>query len=164
MIDKNLKAVLDAGYKVIPLRAGNKIPLEKGGKEKASCDEAQIEEWMMKYPDCNWGLPCGSVNQIIVIDIDTHSGNGLESLKQWTQENGKFPYTLCQKTPTGGYHLFYKCDSQELKNSVRKNGCAGVDVRGEGGQVVICPSKRTMGQYQWLSEEQARAELRELFE
>ena len=30
MIDKNLKAVLDAGYKVIPLRAGNKIPLEKG--------------------------------------------------------------------------------------------------------------------------------------
>ena len=163
-MNEDLKALLDANIKVIPLRRGDKIPAISGWQQKASCDYSQIEEWMKQYPGCNWGMPTGEINGLIVIDIDTHGGDGINSLREWCKENGKFPFTLCQKTPTGGYHLIYRSNNADLRNRARTNGVEGVDVRWKGGQVVVCPSTRSMGAYVWLTKEQTLAELEGILE
>lgn len=163
-MNEEIKALIDAGLKIIPLRAGDKIPAIKGWQQKASCDEGQIKEWMRDYPGCNWGLPTGEINNLIVIDIDNHGVDGLKNLREWCEINGKLPLTLCQKTPTGGYHLIYSTTSFELRNRASSNGVKGVDVRGKGGQVVVCPSSRSMGSYRWLSVEDTKKELEGIFE
>ena len=82
--------------------------------------------------------------------------DGLKSLKdhfgdRFTLEDGLF-----QKTPTGGKHICFKYDE------ARPVGCGveflpGVDVRGDGGYIVVWPSSANVDgqwiQYEWKDQE-----------
>jgi hypothetical protein len=76
-----------------------------------------------------------------VIDIDPrHDGEG------WLTENAaRLPGTRIVRTMSGGVHLYFRLGGEELRNSAGKSKAgkgiaAGVDVRGEGGYVIVPPS------------------------
>lgn len=143
---KNLaKKYLEKGWSVIPV-ARNKIPLInwKLYQDKLATTE-EIEDWWKTWPDANIGVVTGKISGIVVIDIDVKSG-GLETLKTL-----KLPTTLVSQTGSGGFHYFFKY--AKIKNSA--GILQGVDIRGDGGYVVVPESIHLSGNpYKWLVEEE----------
>lgn len=134
------------GFRVHPLSNKNKIPLLDDWTRKASSEEAVIKKWAKKYIDCNWGIATGLESGIFVIDIDPKNG-GTETWKRMTQDQ-KMPKTLEVVTGTKGSHYYFEYPSAVAvtNSSLGK----GVDVRGEGGNIVIPPSIHPNGNtYLW---------------
>jgi len=92
------------------------------------------------------GLDCGK-SSVVVIDIDD-----LDAIPLLSEKLGWNPVeddTFVARTGGGGYHVFYKAGEQSVRNSASKV-VSGVDVRGEGGYVVLPPSSHDSGSsYEW---------------
>ena len=66
--------------------------------------------------------------------------------------NGELPPTLMQRTASGGTHLIFK---GKIKTTVGAEDRAlgeGIDTRGNGGMIVLAPTKLANGQYEWLND------------
>lgn len=149
---------VERGLAIIPLGVGKKEPVTKSGLNDWTDNPGQIDVWWGQgehagkrgNPSYNIGMACGQVSGgIIAIDLDCHSdeANGLHFLRDWEVEHGKLPETWTQITGSGGKQLFYRA-GQDIRNSA--NGELGVDVRGNGGYVVLPPSLHPCGEcYEW---------------
>lgn len=149
---------VERGLAIIPLGVGKKEPVTKSGLNDWTDNPGQIDVWWGQgehagkrgNPSYNIGMACGQVSGgIIAIDLDCHSdeANGLHFLRNWEVEHGKLPETWTQITGSGGKQLFYRA-GQDIRNSA--NGEIGVDVRGNGGYVVLPPSLHPCGDcYEW---------------
>ena len=85
---------------------------------------------------------------MLVLDIDPSDG-GLQSLAALERESGPLPGTARSRTGGGGVHVFFRYPpGKDVRNSAGWLG-PGLDVRGEGGYVVVPPS-RTQGVYEWI--------------
>ncbi len=129
------------GLAVFPLEERGKRPITRNGCKDATTDAAQVKAWWQQYPESNIGIATGSRSGgIFVIDLDVDEDRGIDGyhmLEDWQRENGRFPDTWTAITGRGGYHLYFKYDS-EVRN--RAGIIDGVDIRGEGGYVVAPPS------------------------
>jgi len=88
------------------------------------------------YYGSNVGVVTGRVSKLVVVDVDNPRIHGR-------------PYgltdTLCSGTGGGGRHYFYHCATQ-----IRSHSDNGVDIKGEGGFVVVPPSVHYSGKpYVW---------------
>lgn len=149
---------VERGLAIIPLGVGKKEPVTKSGLNDWTDNPGQIDVWWGQgehagkrgNPSYNIGMACGQVSGgIVAIDLDCHSdeANGLHFLHDWEVEHGKLPETWTQITGSGGKQLFYRA-GQDIRNSA--NGEIGVDVRGNGGYVVLPPSLHPCGDcYEW---------------
>ena len=135
-----------AGLPVFPCRNapgqdGHKAPLTKHGHKDATTDERQIRQWWAKYPNALIGMPTGAVSGIAVLDIDRKNGkDGFPSVPGW---KGLTPLRV--ETGNGGAHLYFQAH-RPIRNAT---GSDGVDVRGEGGYVIVPPSEG----YSWAEGE-----------
>lgn len=149
MVNTMLDAALDYardGWPIFPCNF-RKEPYVSRGCYDATTNEAKIREWWNKWPDANIGMSPGDIG-CMVIDLDPgHNTKDLEN------NIGPLPETkLKQKTPRGGYHLFYELDADErVGNSIGKLA-DHVDVRSSGGYVLLAPSKTENGEYTWVAE------------
>jgi hypothetical protein len=146
----------EAGYAVLPLRPGEKIPLLPGGYKGASTEPKLIREWWSRQPNANIGI---STSRLIVIDLDAPDGLDWPDgpLNRELQDRAG----AVARSPRGGLHLYYA--SPELlgvRCSTGKLG-KGVDVRACGGHITAPPSRTAAGSYAWLRELPPRAELPE---
>lgn len=116
------------GFRVFPIKPGDRTPAHKGWQEEATTDEAQIRRtW--NGTDYNIGVATGG--GLAVIDIDIKDGKRGEE----TFAGLRLPDdTFVVRTPSGGRHLYFRVP-QDVRNSVQALG-PGVDVRGAGGYVV----------------------------
>jgi hypothetical protein len=120
--------------------------LVPNGFKGATTDEKTIRGWWHEYPDAGIGLPTGAQSGIDVLDIDFKNGkNGALSLSSLLGELGALPETVSASTSSGGKHRYFR-HVQGTRCSPDKLG-AGLDVRGEGGFVVLPPSH---GLYNWI--------------
>ena len=127
------------GKSVIPV-GKNKRPLLdwKEFQERVATDE-EIKSWWTKWPHAQLGLVTGKISGVAVVDVEKEFGDP-------SQLN--LPPTTVSKTGSGGWHLFYKY-RDGIKNHARIGG-KKVDIRGEGGYVIIPPSFNENGEYRWL--------------
>lgn len=124
-------------FKIFPATLthdNRKVPIAevKEWQTLATTDQSVIAEWsrLYGYKIKFWGVPTGTTNGIIVLDVDVKNNeNGFETLK-----NLHVPLTMSQNTPSGGRHYFYKYpqDGKIYGNKVKF--LPGLDIRGEGGQ------------------------------
>jgi putative DNA primase/helicase len=123
------------GYAVFPLQPNGKNPLTEHGFKDASRDPTVIQAWWSKWPEANVGIATGRISGIVVLDVDRkHGVDGVVSAAELD-----LPPTLVIKTPSGGYHLFYKAPPGVIVP--RRIGVKpGLDVLGEGGYVVAAGS------------------------
>lgn len=136
-------------WHVFPLRPGTKLPATEHGFQDATTDEAQIRAWWATMPDANIGLATGLSN-VPTIDVDVkHGAPGMESWRDLRQELGpQIEDTVINETPTGGMHVLFRGNGQRVRNSASKLG-PGLDVRADGGYIVVPPSKTPDGEYRW---------------
>lgn len=144
------------GWHLIPILPKNKIPALKDWVNNCSNNQAVIDNWFNdQYKDHNVGVVTGKNSEIFVVDIDTkpdmHGITGKESLAELIFEKD-FPKTVESITGSSGMHIFFKCPpTLEISNSVSKLA-HGIDIRGNGGQVLIPPSLHPNGNYyKWLN-------------
>jgi hypothetical protein len=90
-------------------------------------------------------IPTEESSGLLVLDVDP-SGGGPQSLANLELENGPLPRTARSRTGGGGVHVFFRYPlEKEVRNSTGWLS-PGLAVRGEGGYVVVPPS-RTQGDY-----------------
>src|SRR5206468_3061073 len=87
----------------------------------------------------------GSASGLFVVDVD--GPDGLQSLQLLTEERGALPETLCVLTGRGT-HLYFLHPGSPVKTRAKVVNC--IDVRGDGGYVVVPPSHHATGAtYRW---------------
>jgi hypothetical protein len=104
----------------------------------------KIRAWWRKYPNANIGIATGSLGKIVVLDADFPKG-GDEGLTTLLERLGLDVMPPTMEVNTGaGVHFYYKNDGDDIKNSASRIA-PGLDVRGEGGQVISAPSLHRSG-------------------
>jgi hypothetical protein len=121
------------GLSVIPLTPNNKLPLiEWKEYTQRKTKETDFAEWFITDETKNIGIVTGNISGITVVDFDLK--NGL------SDKFKLFPPTKTVKTPSGGFHLYYRYNPiMKTTADVFKDG-SGVDIRNDGGYVVAPPS------------------------
>lgn len=122
------------GLRVIPLRPRSKEPRIRRWPEKGTTDPRTIRGWFAGRPDDNLGLVTG--DGLIALDLDAGPG-GLESYGRLIEGRGSLPETARAETGSGGRHILLRVNGG-FGNGV--NLLPGVDLRGDGGQIVVAPS------------------------
>lgn len=130
---------------------------------EVAADVEQTRRWWGKWPDAGIGLLTGARSGLLVVDLDTRETNdpgtgevvfwdGAQQLDAWAQEvlpegSGGISAGLVARTGGGGQHLFWQ-DPGGVRNTAGWLPC--VDVRGDGGMVVLSPTVHISGSlYQW---------------
>lgn len=162
-----------AGVHVLPCDPANKRPCgelvpqdlgpdrkrvkSSGGLKKASCNSATILDWWALRPDAMIGVRTGATSGFWVVDLDrpkqvkgapigTMSPNGVEAWEKLVAEHGGHAPTLETITPTDGRHIWFRCDpARPVTNSEGRLSGLGINVRGDGGYVIVPPSVRADG-------------------
>ena len=125
-----------------------KHPRTRNGCLDATTDEAVINSWWSQWPEAHVGVATGEVSGFDVLDIDPRHG-GDESLAELEAEQGELPATIEQLTGGGGRHLLFK-HREGVRNSAGGGLGTGLDVRGDGGYIIVAPSMHASGRaYCW---------------
>jgi len=134
------------GWRVVPETPGAKHPWIKSWQERATSDPQQLREWWVEEPGSGVGVATSS--HLWVLDIDGKRGR--DSLARLEAQNGPLPQTVLAETGGGGLHYYFRgIGKREIRNSAGKVA-PGIDVRGEGGQVVAPPTLHPSGKaYEW---------------
>jgi hypothetical protein len=131
-------------------RGANGDKIEKsGGLYKATTDEATITAWWARWPNAMIGLPMGKASGLFAIDPDApkQSGgvDGRVELAKLEGLHGSLD-TLTTNTPSGGNHKFFNWrNDRPITNGEGDLKGLGINVRGEGGYVIVPPSVRADG-------------------
>jgi hypothetical protein len=135
----------ELGYPVFPCVPGGKAPLTEHGFYDATTDPEQIERWWTQHPSANTGI---SAEGLVVIDIDGEA-NSWPGDPERALDLAAGPMAL---TPRGGRHVvFRKPEGKAWKCSTGKLA-PGVDVRTDGGYIVVPPSRTAQGEYRWVED------------
>lgn len=153
------------GWKIFPARIKPKkmsyvAGLREGGPRWGmTSDPALIREYWERWPRARIGLPTGMENGIFVADADTLAGHridGVGNFARMCEARGGLPATRTSRSPTGSLHWFFR---HPVVLRVRSSASAiapGVDVKGDGGMVIVPPSVGLRGgRYEWTSAEDA---------
>jgi P4 family phage/plasmid primase-like protien len=125
--------------------AGKK-PKMKEWQTSGSNKITAVEKWEKQFPGCNWGMICGQPSKVLVIDIDTKH-DGVANWKKFSRGKS-LPDTTEVFTGSGGTHLYFQYPDFEVHKA---RLLPGVDIRGDGKQVVIPPSIHVSGNaYRWV--------------
>jgi hypothetical protein len=134
-------AAAKLGLRVFPCNQDRR-PVNAHGFKEASSDPEEIKREFARPGATTIGMATGHVSGLVAIDIDVKhpDANG----NDWLDEHYyDLPPTRKHHTQSGGLHLIFKAPpGVEIRNSQGgKSGIApGVDVRGDGGYIIIPPS------------------------
>lgn len=141
-----------------------KVPLGAGWQDRASDDPEQVKAFWSgrgQYPENKSGkawpykrpsfprnvsivLPYGC--GLFVLDIDGDAGKA--NLAALIEANGELPRTPKSVSGSGGWHFIFRT-SRPIRNTASQIE-TGIDIRGEGGQIIAAPSIHKTGNfYQW---------------
>lgn len=94
-------------------------------------------------PDYNLGARTGDASGFFAVDVEAE---GLPELAELEAIHGKLPKTRVHRTGSGGKHFLFKMPDFDVRNSQKKlTSC--IDIRGNGGMIVLPPSVSAKGAY-----------------
>lgn len=131
--------------------SAGKHPVARAWTEASVTDEQMVHAIWTARPYANVGILTGVKAGIWVLDIDPKNGGDV-SLAELQAEHGPLPPTYTVRTGGGGVHYYFLMPSNFVVRNRQRNGsiAKGIDVRGEGGQVVAPNSNTFFGSYELL--------------
>lgn len=138
----------ELGLTVFPIPVGTK-KATLVDFHQATKDAEQIKQWWAEYPNANIGLypyGCG----LCIVDGDTNKETGCPAWEYELELEEKahgatLPKdTMTQTSPSGGTHLFYRCDEPLGNNKLTPH----IDTRCANGYILLAPSIADGKQYQ----------------
>lgn len=149
---KELNEYIKYGWELLPLLKNSKNPIqEEKWSEHHYKDKITWTRWLDNK--LNLAIKTGNINKITVIDVDLKvapTGAVEEVYKLLTASD-----TLMQGSPHGR-HFFYQFDEeipqlQRNPKSKRPIDKLNIDIRNEGGYLVIAPSRIDNLEYRWIN-------------
>jgi hypothetical protein len=138
-----VEALARIGWELFPLNADKK-PMTVHGFYDATTSIEQLRKWYEETPGANWGARMGSGK--VAVDVDPRN----EGDVTWDALRTEHPEpleTVEQKTGGGGRHYIF---SVAAPLACRQDALGpGVDIKGDGGYIVVPPSVTT-GPYEWI--------------
>jgi hypothetical protein len=139
--------------RVAPIKPGTKYPPMRGWQHAATTDPATIDQWWgRQYRGHGVCIATGESSGTWALDVDVAGEKvGAATLAELEASYGPLPATVESVTGTGGRHLLFAWDPDHPVSN-DQSGRAGqdLDVRGEGGQIVVAPTRHPDGgTYQW---------------
>jgi hypothetical protein len=128
----------------------DKKPAISGWQDAATTDPAQIRAWWTTFPAAIPGIELGRSN-LFVVDLDQHHG-GADGIKNFKEFRGENPAPQCPtvKTPSNGWHLYFRQPEGEHLTNRTGTLPAGCDCRGNGGWTV--GPGAVFGPWQWVGD------------
>lgn len=124
--------------------SAGKHPRVTDWTKHATNDGETVAQWAEQWPRGNVGVATGRTFWV----LDEDRPGAIDELEA---AHGPLPGTVEQRTGSGGRHLLFTIPAgATIRNSASKIA-DGLDVRGEGGQIVIPPSVSSAGAYAWIS-------------
>lgn len=141
------RQLAERGWAVFPCgREDGKKPLCKWRDESTANPAEDLFD-----NGANIGIDCGK-SGLVVLDLDRKDGrDGLadwESLK--TEHRFEDEGALVTETPTGGRHMIFSDPTEGMIGNSDRRLPDGIDVRGNGGYIVVPPSVTPKGSYRWI--------------
>ncbi len=134
------------GFRVVPLKPGEKTPLIRQWQDRATTDPAEIRKWFGRRSHANLAILTGG--GVVALDIDPRNG-GNGSLRRLLGRR-HLPETAFAKTGNEGLHYLFRVGEGETHRC--SNGILpGIDLKGDGGYLVVEPSvhPETGREYRW---------------
>lgn len=128
-------ATTSSSWRRIPIRLGDKVPLIRDWRNRASAEPEQIAAWSWRWPSCNWAVLCGAPGPS-VLDVEGDlkaGGSGMPVLRELLATGRLDGWTRWVVTPSGGVHLYF------VGSDIPKSTLAGlhVDLQSVGGYVLL---------------------------
>ena len=152
--NKKLKTYCARNWGIFPCKRNSKEPATAHGFKDAAKDPEQHRKWWGNDKDLNVAVRTGKISRIFVLDIDVKEDrDGIAWIDEQQAVNGSIPDTLTTQTPSGGLHYYFRYP--ECMDIGCSNGtiAPGVDIKGDGGYVLVPPSKLENGLYDWIDED-----------
>lgn len=125
-----------------------KHPLITDNLNAATTDRQQILAWAKRWPGCNWAMATGKRSGIVGLDIDPRHGGDV-TLRALVAEHGPLPLTARVRTGAGGDHYHMQDPGVPVKSRAHALG-RGVDVKGDGGYLMLPGCRHIEGDYAWV--------------
>ena len=136
--DPTLEAALTyaaRGWRVLPIKPGTKRPPIQAWQDAATTATTTITSWYTHlYRGHGVGIATGAASGVWVLDVDDW-----EAFVALEQANGHMPDTYAVTTGSGGIHYYFNTPAGQTITNANQLP-RGLDVRGEGGQVVAPPT------------------------
>ena len=131
------------GVPVFPCAPGGKRPLTAHGFLEATTEPTVVGSWWDRWPDANIGVPTGPVSGVDVVDVDVHSaGTGFGYFEKARRAGLVDGWIWLVRTPSGGAHAYFPADGKQRSWQVPNKH---IDFRGDGGYIIVAPSRVTAG-------------------
>jgi hypothetical protein len=119
----------------------------------ATVDPKTIRNWFNGlYRGHGVGLAMGTQpdgRHLFAVDLDVHNADGFDTLHELEQRYGKLPTTPTSITGATGAHVLFTAPYVVTNGAAGAVG-PGIDIRGQGGQIVAAPSIHPNGRaYDW---------------
>lgn len=138
MLIAEAKKYAAKGFSVFPVKG--KIPTTPHGFKDAVNDASLVEALFTKYPGDGIALATGKGSGVFVLDVDIkNDAGGDDTLRELEVKHTELPETVQSKTASGGAHYFFQYPEDGIGSNASIVG-KGLDIRGDGGYVVIPPS------------------------
>ncbi len=144
------------GWAVFPLvtHPPFNTPATRHGLLDASHDPERIRRWWTDMPPAGIGVATGPASGIWALDIDvdpTEDKDGWLAVREIEGLYFSLPETMTANTPRGGTHLVWTWpDGADIRNDQSGKLGLNLDVRGDGGYIVVAPSRHRNGcTYEW---------------
>lgn len=125
-------AAIHTGLHIFPLKPGTKSgQLLKSWTNEATDNLAQIERWLERWPNMNYGIHCGQ-SGLIVLDADGQAA--VDAVEAWASEEkwrDILDETLCVVTPGGGLHWYFYDNQPATKSQPGGNQANPITAAGE---------------------------------
>jgi hypothetical protein len=135
------------GWQVFPCQPGGKKPImTPHGCLDATTDRGRITSWWQREPNANIALATGAISNVMVLDVDSEDAEA--ELRKLEAAHGELPASV--EAITGkGRHVYFRYPRRGIRNSASRIA-PGIDIRGNGGYVVVPPSLHPSGRrYAW---------------
>ena len=144
------------GLSVIPVKTDKRPAISWNKYQKEVITDTEIDNYFSN--ECFIAVVCGQVSGgLEVLDFDNHQNDAKQRMIDYfankeakeIYEKYRFPV---EKSAGGGYHVFYRCSKIEGNKKLAEvpvwndklnkwRPDAVIETRGEGGYVIIAPSK-----------------------
>jgi|SRR5215203_889409 len=133
-IHHGAEKIASRGRPVFPCKP-DKSPYTPRGFKDATTNPGQVNAFWNRYRDAQIGMPTGKHSGVFVVDVDR-----LEALAELDpQLQNELHETLTVRTPSSGLHFYFN----HIEGLTNRTGQLpeGIDIRGEGGYVIVPPSE-----------------------
>lgn len=140
---------LNSGWSILPVKPEEKRPYMTNWLQytKTRATQKTVESWFNSLTGAGVGVVTGRISNIIVLDVESYCKTPIEELLK------RYPTHLIARSGSGGYHLYYQYPQGISKVSNRVGIFEGADLRGDGGFIVLPPTRHPSGNlYTWMEQ------------